>query len=198
MVAVAAGGAFAAWFMHTSVDWLHNIPGVTGVALCAAAPLLAPWSRHVRNVGFAPIRVVAVAATAVAAIVAADVAGRIAYSDHLRIQARSELRSDPLGALQDANRSLALNGASLSALYVKGAAYARLDRYRRARGALREAVRLEPHDPLPWALLGDLAGRRGDFRAARTYYRRSSELDPKNGLTRSLARDPRAAQSGLP
>ena len=66
----------------------------------------------------------------------------------------------------------------------------RLDRYLRARAALREAVRMEPHDPLPRALLGDLAVRRGNLRAARRYDRRSSELDPKSPLIRSLARDP--------
>jgi len=195
MVAVAAGGAFAAWFMHTSVDWLHNIPGVTGVALCAAAPLVAPWSGGARGTGFGAARGVAVAGVAVAALIAADVAGRLAYADHLRIQARSELRSDPIGALGDANRALALNEQSLPALYIESAAYARLDRYRKARGKLREAVSREPHDPLPWALLGDLAARRGDLRAAGRYYRRSSELDPKNNLIKTLARDPRSALS---
>ena len=46
IVAVAAGGAFIAWLTHTSVDWLHNIPGVTGIALCAAAALVSPWARR--------------------------------------------------------------------------------------------------------------------------------------------------------
>ena len=77
MVAVAAGGAFVAWFMHTSVDWLHNIPGVTGVALCAAAALLAPWSRSVRTMAFTTSRAFAVAGAAVAVIVAADVTGHM-------------------------------------------------------------------------------------------------------------------------
>jgi O-antigen ligase len=196
LVAVAAGGAFVAWFTHTSVDWLHNIPGVTGIALCAAAALVAPWARRTGGVGFTTARIFAVAAVGLAVIVAADVAGRLAYADHLRIQGRHELRSNPIDALHDANRALALNGDSLPALYIKSAAYARLDRYRRARATLIEARRLEPHDPLPWALLGDIAARRRDFRAARSYYRRSSELDPKNALIKSLARDPRAALSG--
>jgi O-antigen ligase len=196
VAAVAAGGAFTAWFMHTSLDWLHNIPGVTGVAICAAAALVAPWSRRSRGIGLTTARLVAVAGVAVAVIVAADVTGRISYADHLRIQSRNELRSDPLAALRDSNRALALNDESLPALYVKSAAYARLDRYRRSRAAMREAAALEPHNPLPWALLGDLAARRHDFRAARSYYRRSSELDPKSELIRSLARHPREALSG--
>ena len=173
MVAVAAGGAFVAWFMHTSVDWLHNIPGVTGVALCAAAALLAPWSRSVQTRGFTTARAFAVAGAAVAVIVAADVTGRIAYADHLRIQGRNELRSDPIEALRDANRALALNDESLPALYVKSAAYARLDRYLRARAALREAGRMEPHDPLPgpcwaiWRSVGAICGLRDATTGAR-------------------------------
>ena len=44
-LAVAAGGTFAVWLVHTSVDWLHLIPGLTGIALCSAAVLVGPWTR---------------------------------------------------------------------------------------------------------------------------------------------------------
>ena len=44
-LAVAAGGTFAVWLVHTSVDWLHLIPGLTGIALCSAAVLVGPWAR---------------------------------------------------------------------------------------------------------------------------------------------------------
>ena len=65
-LSVAAGGAFVAWLAHTSVDWLHNIPGVTGVALCAAAALVSPWARR-RG---APIskRIIAVGLVALACV----------------------------------------------------------------------------------------------------------------------------------
>jgi UDP-GlcNAc:undecaprenyl-phosphate/decaprenyl-phosphate GlcNAc-1-phosphate transferase len=39
-LAVAGIGMLAAWLVHTSVDWLHLIPGVTGVALVGAVALL--------------------------------------------------------------------------------------------------------------------------------------------------------------
>jgi hypothetical protein len=42
-------------------------------------------------------------------------------------------------------------------------------------------------------LLGDLAVRRGDFPAARRFYRRASELNPRSTVIRALARNPRAA-----
>ena len=48
-LAVGAGGVFLVWLVHTSVDWLHLIPGLTGIALCAAAvshrSLEQDWSR---------------------------------------------------------------------------------------------------------------------------------------------------------
>jgi hypothetical protein len=194
-LAVAGGGAFVAWLMHTSLDWLHNLPGVTGVALCAAATLLAPWSRRGAPRGLATSRIVVVVLVAAAALVAADSLGRLALADKYRIDGRSALRSDPIEALRLANRSLAFESESLPALYIKSAAYARLNRYRKARASLREARRLEPHDPLPWFLLGDLAARRGRLRLAKRYYRRASELDPKNDLIKGFAKDPGSALS---
>jgi O-Antigen ligase/Tetratricopeptide repeat len=192
-LAVAAGGAFVAWLAHTSVDWLHNIPGVTGIAMCAAAALVAPWSRRPRGGGLTSARIVALAVVAVLAVTAADWVGRLALADQDRIEARDSLGSDPLEALRLSNESLALNDESVPALYVKGAAYARLGRYRTARSVLEEAIALEPHDHLTWALLGDLEARRGKFRAARRSYRRSLDLNPRNPFVPDLVRDPRSA-----
>jgi len=195
MVAVAGGGAFVAWLSHTSVDWLHNIPGVTGVALCAAAALVSPWTQ--RKGGSISTRIVTVALVAVAAVAAVDSVGRLAYADKDRIEARDTLRSDPVEALRLANESLALNDESVLAHYVKSAAYARLGRYRKARQTLLEAVEVEPRDHLTWALLGDLTARRGRFREARAYYRRSLELNPRNPFVEPWAEDPRSAVAEL-
>jgi Flp pilus assembly protein TadD len=132
-----------------------------------------------------------VALVTVLAVLAVDSVGRLAYSEKERIDARAALRSDPVEALRLANRALAYNGESVPALYIKGAAYARLGRYREARAALLEAVQIEPRDHLTWALLGDLSARRGRFRQARAYYRRSLALNPQNEFVKTLARDPR-------
>ena len=196
MVAVAAGGAFIAWFVHTSVDWLHNIPGVTGVALCAAVALVAPWTR--RRSSAVSSRLVTVALVAVAAVAAADSVGRLAYAEKDRIDARDAIRSDPVEALRLANESLALNDRSVPTLYLKSAAYARLGDYRDARGTLHDAIELEPRDHLTWALLGDLTARHGDFRRARRYYLRSVSLNPKNPFVRELAKNPRSVLEQAP
>jgi hypothetical protein len=191
--AVAAGGAFAAWLAHTSVDWLHLLPGVTGIALCAAAGLLAPWSRRSAGRALATGRILAVVLTAVAVLAAADLTGRLAAAEHYRLQSRDALNNDPVHALRLANDSLALNGDSLPALYMKSAAYARLGRYTAARATLLQATRTEPHNAQPWALLGDLAVRRGAFRIAKIDYRKASQLDPKDSVVAGLAKDPRNA-----
>jgi Flp pilus assembly protein TadD len=190
---VAAGGAFAAWLAHTSVDWLHLLPGVTGIALCAAAGLLAPWSRRSAGRALATGRILAVVLTAVAVLAAADLTGRLAAAEHYRLQSRDALNNDPVHALRLANDSLALNGDSLPALYMKSAAYARLGRYTAARATLLQATRTEPHNAQPWALLGDLAVRRGAFRIAKIDYRKASQLDPKDSVVAGLAKDPRNA-----
>jgi hypothetical protein len=191
--AVAAGGAFAAWLAHTSVDWLHLLPGVTGIALCAAAGLLAPWSRRSAGRALATGRILAVVLTAVAVLAAADLTGRLAAAEHYRLQSRDALNNDPVHALRLANDSLALNSDSLPALYMKSAAYARLGRYTAARATLLQATRTEPHSAQPWALLGDLAVRRGAFRTAKIDYGKAARLDPKDGVIPALAKDPRSA-----
>lgn len=196
VVAVAAGGAFVAWLVHTSVDWLHNIPGVTGVALCSVVALVAPWTQ--RRGGTLSSRIVTVALVALAAVAAADSVGRLAYADKDRIDARQVISSDPVEALRLANQGLAYNDQSVPLMYLKSAAYARLDRYRQARRTLLEAAELEPRDHLTWALLGDLAARRGDYRAARRYYERSLSLNPRNPYVRALAKDPRSVVKPAP
>ncbi len=190
MVAVAAGGAFAAWLAHTSVDWLHNIPGVTGVALCAAVALVAPWAKRRSNA--ITTRIITVALIGVAAVAAADSVGRLALADKDRIEARDTLAEDPVESLRLANESLALNENALLAYYVKSAAYARLGRYGDARDTLLEAVKVEPRDHLTWALLGDLAARKGRFEAARGYYQRSLQFNPRNPFVQALYENPRA------
>lgn len=197
-LAVAGGGAFAAWLMHTSVDWLHILPGVTGVALAAAAALVAPWSRRRANHAFSPGRIQVLVVAGVALLAASALVGRIALSDSYRIEGRDKLTSDPIESLRLANRSLAFNSQSVPALFIKSAAYARLNRYPEARAALVRATELEPSHPLPWTLLGDLSVRRGDIPAAKQAYGRAKRLDPRSPFIAALAKDPRSALPDAP
>ena len=89
-------------------------------------------------------------------------------------------RSDPAEAIVKAKDSQRLNDERLQAYYLESAAWARLGDYPRARAALAEATRREPHDFVTWALLGDLATRREEDRQALADYRRALALNPRD------------------
>jgi hypothetical protein len=195
-LAVGGGGMFLVWLVHTSVDWLHLIPGVTGIALCGAAVLVAPWTRQRAPDGArSRLRLATIVVCGVVVLVGAMLVGRTALADKHRSDAQESVAEDPRRALEQAEDSLALNDESLPAYYAQAAAFARLNDYGGARAALLEATRREPHDFVPWGLLGDLAVRRGDLARARRDYGRASALNPQNAGLQALARNPRA---GLP
>jgi O-antigen ligase len=177
-MAVAAGGTFVAWLAHTSVDWLHLLSGVTGIALGSAAVLCIPWPRRAgwsitgRTVAAATVVAVVAATAALGAVMIA----RPVLAQHAQTQARDLLRSDPRAALRKADQALTLNRDYLAAYYIKSAAYARFDDYRDARAVLLQALRREPRNFITFALLGDLATRRGDRRRALAAYRRASSV----------------------
>lgn len=182
---------FFVWLVHTSVDWLHLLPGVTGIALCGAAVLVAPWRSADGATGRSPARIAAVAACAVIVLVGAVLIGRTALADRDLGQAREALDSSPRTALAKTTDSLELNRDHLGTYYVRAAAFARLDDYPAARATLLAATEREPHDFVTWGLLGDLAVRRGDLPAAKRAYTRASQLNPRDVALRRVARNPR-------
>lgn len=203
---VAAAGVFVVWLAQTSVDWLHLIPGVTGIALGAAAILLLRPSDG--GEGVTRLRSIPPLGTAFALVLAVTAIvfiGRPTLAEQLRTEAQDELSSRPVAALDTVEESLSLNPAAVQTYYVKAAALARLGAYLPAKATLAEAIRREPHNYVSWALLGDLATRRGDISAALRAYGRAASLNPRDpelellgsqrGLIRQLHRDPdQAAQ----
>jgi tetratricopeptide (TPR) repeat protein len=192
-LAVAAGGTLVVWLVHTSVDWLHLIPGLTGIALCSAAVLVGPWARsRATRAGRAGVAIVAVCGLVV--LVGAVLVGRAALADRYLNEGRDALAIEPAEAIAKAKDSQRLNDEGLQAYYLESAAWARLGDYLRARAALTEATRREPHDSITWALLGDLATRRGADTQALADYRRALALNPRN---RALAEATRRARARL-
>ena len=184
---VAAIGVFVVWLAQTSVDWLHLIPGLTGIALGAAAILLLPLGREDGGrPKLRPIPAAAIVAIVGVGIVAVVFIGRPTLALHLQSQARDEVATEPLRALDKVGESLSLNPDSVQAYYVKASALARLDAYAPARAALLEAIDREPHNYVTWALLGDLATRRGDIPAAMRAYRRAASLNPRDRELKAL------------
>jgi O-antigen ligase len=192
-LAVAAGGTFLAWTVQANVDWPHLLPGLTGLALAAAAVLLRPWAAGDDDSPPSLTRARLAALVALAAVLAAGAVAvaRPVMAAHLRAQAREALITSPGRALAKADDSLALNRDAVPTYYVKAAALGRRDDYLGARAVLLAAARREPHDFVTWALLGDLAFRRGDRPLAVAYYARAARLNPRD---RALANTLRAAR----
>jgi len=199
---VAGAGATAAWLAHSTVDWIHLLPGVTGVALAAGA--LALRAPEPTSANSKPRRLPPVAASASVALLAgvfvfaALSLGRQGLAEYFRDEARSNLAQRPAEALADADRSLRLDPEAMTPYYVKAAALARFNEADAAEAVLRQAAAREPLDFVTWALLGDLAVRRGRLDDAKRHYGRSSGLNPRDRGLAALTSDPRPAPTATP
>jgi len=188
LAGVAGAGMAVSWAVQASLDWLYNLPGITCIAIVGlvaasgATPFVARSAAPTR-------RLVLIACALLVAIGAASI-GRHYSADAYAQRARDALPQQPRVALSRSSTALALNPYSVEALYTRAAAYARLDDYARARESLMRATDQEPLNFVPWALIGDLAARRGERAQARTAYRRASELNPREPELRELAKNP--------
>ena len=192
-LAVAASGTFLVWLAHTSVDWLHLIPGLTGTALCAAAVLLQRPEGPAPGEPARPAPLALAGACAALILAGAVVVAGPTVSERYREAGQKKLRTDPRAALADADDALSFNDESLPNYFLKAAAYARLNNYPQTRAQLLEAARREPSSFLPWALLGDVEVRRGDLALARRAYREAARRNPRDPGLRRLARTPALA-----
>lgn len=199
----AAAGVFSVWLVATSVDWLYDFPGLTGMALLAAVILVMPGAGDARGGPAAGMsgpasrwrgaRVTVAVGLGALALLAASL-GRQYVATLYSNSGRELVASHPRRALRTLTTAEGLDPWSLETQYAVAAAYARLDNYAGARAALLRAAQLEPENFVPRALLGDIATRAGDLRAALDAYRQALRLDPREPvLRRALARARRAA-----
>jgi tetratricopeptide (TPR) repeat protein len=107
-------------------------------------------------------------------------------------RARSELAANPERAITDSQRVLRIDDDDLDAYYVEAAGQARFDLAAQARSTLLRAADQTPQSFVTWTLLGDLQARAGNVSAARRYYRRALDLDPRDPGLAILARHPRS------
>jgi len=185
---VAGVGMAASWATQTSLDWLYNLPGITCIAIVGVVAATAPnpfappsGKRRQRLMMAGGALLVAVCAASLGRQYSADV-----YAD----RARDSLPSNPVAALASTATSLELNPYAVETHYTRAAAYARLDDYPRARESLMHAAAREPLNFVPWALIGDLAARRGEIAQARAAYRRAGSLNPRDAQLSDLAAHP--------
>jgi hypothetical protein len=196
---VGGMGAVGAWLAQASVDWMHLLPGLTAIALAAAAVLVAPRSpqtvasRHSR-LGWAPASSPAFALGVSAVLVTLVAAGaslsRQGLADIYRTRAQQELDAHPAVAITDANRSLAIDSDAVETFYIKAAAFARFGMAVAAQASLIQALELEPNSFVTWTLLGDIALRERKVGLARRDYERAHELNPRDVTLRALAAHP--------
>jgi cytochrome c-type biogenesis protein CcmH/NrfG len=182
-LAVAGVGCITAWAVDACVDWMHLLPGVTGVALCGAVGLLlAPGQDGRRPLAVAPARrrLVLVAAITVGIGLAGVSLSRQWISETFQSRAQGALATRPADALREADRALRVDPEAIRAYWVKSAALARFGEAAASRAALEEAARREPGNYVTWALLGDLAVRAGEPAHAERLYRRALALNPRD------------------
>lgn len=202
-LSVALGGMFLVWLLDTSVDWIYNLPGITALALIGAAGLCTCVSTKASAAsGAEPLALVPATAPAspaalaqtprrrmiawTAVVIALVAAGAPSLlRQYLALErsdaAAASLATDPRSALTQTQAALRLDSSRPETYYTRSAAYARLGDYRDARATLQEVARIEPLNYVPWALLGDLATRRGATAQGAADYARARELDPRDG-----------------
>jgi cytochrome c-type biogenesis protein CcmH/NrfG len=199
---VAGVGVVTSWLVHTSVDWIHLMPGITGIALVMVAPLAmnrrpaeAVVQAPVRSGRFAlrPVAVAGAGLAGLALVLGASSLSRQGLADVFRNRADDALAARPADAIKEANRSLRLDAENPRTYYIKAAALARFNAAGAARKTLRQALSKEPDDFVTWTLLGDLAVRTGDFADAKRNYSHASALNPQDASLRLFAKDPRQA-----
>lgn len=194
LLAIAGAAMFAAWVTHTSVDWLHLLPGVTGVALVGVAAALGPQARPARQPAvrggrsMTPAFVVGAVLAVVTAVSALTMLSRQALVEHYARSAQQALATDPARALELSNNATRLDRDMMQPYYVRAASLARFGDGRRAAATLEAALRREPSNFVTWALLGDLRVRMGDEARAKAAYTEASRLNPRDPeLARSAA-----------
>jgi hypothetical protein len=197
-------GAFVAWLVQTSVDWMHLLPGLTAIALAGVAVLVRPRggplpaarpvadSRSKRARLGRPAFALGAGAVVATLIVAGASLSRQGLSDIYRSRAQSELVSHPEAALKDVNRSLDIDADSVQSYYVKAAALARFGQASAAEAALKDALAHEPDNFVTWTLLGDIARRENRTAVAERDYAKAYRLNPRDATLSALAHAGRA------
>jgi hypothetical protein len=169
----AAGGAFAAFALHASVDWDWEMPAVTVAGLFCAVAIgaLADDGRGASPLG-------GVARTAVAglcALVAVVALAGFVGAASLEHAERSLARGDVVAAERAARRAEEWQPWAVEPLLVRGRANVALGEARAARAAFTRAAARDPNDYRAWLALAAVSS--GE--AAAVAVERARELNPR-------------------
>ncbi len=172
-VAVAAGGAYAAYLVHAAWDWDWELPAVTLVALLAGSVLLA----RARSVSRRPVRTRTRVALAIALVVPAAFAGLTATANRAIARAQSSVEA---GAWTEAatRSKLASRLAPWDPRPLRTLAQTQMadGDFEGAAATLQRALRLDPRNTALWL---DLSVATDGFGHALAL-ERARALDPMN------------------
>ena len=197
----AAAGAltlFAYWFLHASLDWFWELPGVTGPALAALGVALALASGERPDPATAAPRGrprAMLAALVAAGLLAATVLGASWLAEIEIERASSGWRSDPELAFDRLERAESLNPLSARAQLTAGTIAARLGRRGDAERWFEAALRREPDAAYPLLELGAIEGELGRLARSEALLARAAEANPRDVVTRRALR---AVRRGSP
>jgi tetratricopeptide (TPR) repeat protein len=192
-LAVAAClGTFVYWLLHASLDWLWEIPAVTGLALALLAAA-AGFASPPRATAGGLSRVAA--AAGLLAILAVAVSFVLPWVAELDVRSASRnWPSDPAGAQQRLDRAEKLNPLSPQAQLTSATISLRLGRNQAAARSFRDALEREPRNIYATFELGLIdadSGRRG---LARRTLQRALRLSPRDEFTLGVLGDLRAGR----
>ena len=197
-VAVSTGAVFVYWFVHGSVDWFWDVPGLSAPAFAAlglaAAVVRKPWP----ELGPRRRPLLGWSAAALAFVAVACTLGPPWLSAAEVQAATRSWRQDPGGAFARLHRARQLNPLADNPDLIAGAIASRLGDSQAMQAAFERAVSRNPTNWYAWlelALAENSQGRRG---AALRHLARASALDPREPTIREVAVDVAAGRTVQP
>jgi hypothetical protein len=197
----AAAGAltlFAYWFLHASIDWFWELPGLTGPALAGLAMGLALSAPDRAAAAAAPQRRLGtpLAAALVAVGLIACLGLGASWLAELEVErASSDWRADPQTAFDRLDRAESLNPLSARAQLTGGTIAGRLGRSQEAADWFERALEREPDNAYALLELGVVEAEIGRRARAEELLAQAVANNPRDQVTRRALR---ALRQGRP
>lgn len=189
-VVAAAFALFAYWLAHGSIDWLWEIPALTGIAI-GSVGLAAAIGPAGRRIVPRPAVIAGVCALAVFGTVALMPQWLAARETNAAL---ANWRGDPDGAFHHLSRARSLNPLSDEPDVLAAVISAQLHDVTAQKRYLRQALERNPVNWYPYLELGAIAAREGQTQAAERWLavaRRLSPLDLTVDFVTERVRDGR-------
>jgi len=197
-VAISTGAVFIYWFVHGSVDWFWDVPGLSGPAFAALGLASAVVRRPRADSGVKRRPALGWAAAAVAFVaVACTLLPPWLSAAEVHAAART-WKQDRGGAFARLHRARRLNPLSDNPDLVAGAIASRLGDLRAMKASFEDAVGRNPSSWYAWLELALAENSLGNRPAALRHLARARALDPREPTIREVAADVAAGKMVQP